>query len=123
MTLEAGDLVLVPFPHTDLTGGKQRPSLVLTRASYNAGSPDAVVAFVTSKPQEGPWSVPLVATDLSAGALVKPSWVRVDRLATLDQRLVRKVAARIGEKRLEEVRERVRSLLLDPPRSREGTPV
>ncbi|MGQ0536009.1 MAG: type II toxin-antitoxin system PemK/MazF family toxin [Methanobacteriota archaeon] len=115
MRLDAGDLVLVPFPHTDLTAGKQRPALVLTSASYNAASPDAVIAYVTSLRQEGPWSVPVTSADLSTGALAKQSWVRVDRLATLDQRLVRKVAAKIGTGRLAEVRSRLSALLVEAP--------
>lgn len=114
MPLEAGDLVLVPFPHTDLTSGKKRPALVLTSAAYNASSPDAVVAYVTSQPQEGPWSVPIADADLASGSLVKPSWVRVDRLATFDQRLVRNVAAKLRGARLEEVRARLRKLLVEP---------
>ncbi|MHB8634157.1 MAG: type II toxin-antitoxin system PemK/MazF family toxin [Thermoplasmatota archaeon] len=111
MTLDAGDLVLIPFPHTDLARGKQRPALVLTSKDYNAGSPDMIVAFVTSQPQTGPWSEPILAADLAAGNLLKPSWVRTDRLATVEQRIVRKVAGRLGEARMAAVRRRLRDLL------------
>jgi mRNA interferase MazF len=41
---EKGDIVLVPFPYTDLTGQKLRPCLIL----YN-GQEDVTVAFITSQ--------------------------------------------------------------------------
>ncbi len=41
------DIVLVPFPFTDLTSTKKRPALVVSPDDYNAGS-DLVLAFLTS---------------------------------------------------------------------------
>lgn len=103
MTLDAGDLVLLPYPHTDLSPSKRRPALVVTPSSYNVDSQDVIVAFVTSRRQEGPWSIPLTKNDLVAGNLIKQSWIRVDRLATLDQRLVQKVVARLQQDQVNKV--------------------
>ncbi|MHB8632882.1 MAG: type II toxin-antitoxin system PemK/MazF family toxin [Thermoplasmatota archaeon] len=49
MRLDAGDIVLLPFPHTSVSGGKQRPALALTSPADNADSPDVIVAYVTSQ--------------------------------------------------------------------------
>ena len=44
-----GDVVLVPFPFTDLSAIKQRPALVLPPDRSNEVRPDLVVAAITSQ--------------------------------------------------------------------------
>ena len=39
-----GDIVLVPFPFTDLSGSKFRPALILAKDDV-----DMIVAFITSQ--------------------------------------------------------------------------
>lgn len=48
MTFERGDLVLIPFPFTDLSALKRRPVLALTAADAFG---DFVGVPVTSRPQ------------------------------------------------------------------------
>ena len=43
------DIILVPFPFTDLTTAKKRPALVVSPDSYNELGPDLVIAFLTSQ--------------------------------------------------------------------------
>lgn len=45
---ERGKIILVPFPFTDLSSQKIRPAVIVSRASE--GSPDTIVAFITSVP-------------------------------------------------------------------------
>ena len=112
MKLEAGDIVLLPFPHTNLKAGKKRPALVLTGLEYNGNSMDVVLAFVTSQRQSGEWSVGVTNDDLDHGALVKPSWVRVDRLATVEQRLVQGIVGRLKPNVFGVVRGKLSNLLM-----------
>src|SRR5260370_40642368 len=44
-----GDVVLVPFPFTDLSATKQRAALVLSPDRSSKVRPDLVVAAITSK--------------------------------------------------------------------------
>ena len=44
-----GDVVLVPFPFTDLSGAKQRPALVVSADSLNVTLEDVLVAAITSQ--------------------------------------------------------------------------
>ena len=44
-----GDIVLVPFPFTDLTSSKKRPALVISPDSFNSQQQDLVVVAITSQ--------------------------------------------------------------------------
>jgi len=44
------DVILVPFPFTDLSSFKKRPALILSPDQYNI-SGDVVIAFITSNLQ------------------------------------------------------------------------
>lgn len=111
MRLDAGDVALLPFPYTDLSSRKQRPALVLTSASYNRRHADVLVAYVTSQRQRSEWAVPVDNADLSEGRFPKTSWVRADKLATLEQRLVRRVVGRLDTAAMGQVRTRLAKLL------------
>lgn len=77
-----GDIVLIPFPFTDLSGVKNRPALVLL-----ASESDITVAFVTTQLK---WhekhDVLLVPAPLNG--LKRESLVRLSKLTTIDRGLV-----------------------------------
>ncbi len=90
---ERGDLLLVPFPFTDLSAAKRRPVLALT-ASDSYG--DFITMPVTSRPQ-AEHGLPIAATDLSSGTLPAASWIRTDRVVTLNASLVVKPVGHLSE--------------------------
>mgnify|MGYP002637387641 CR=1 FL=1 len=47
MPFQRGDVVLLPFPYTDLSGRKVRPAVVLSSASYHAAEPDLILGALT----------------------------------------------------------------------------
>lgn len=90
----AGDIVLLPFPFTDLSAAKKRPVLVL---SDEDGLGDFLVLAITSQAGHAA-SLPLLQTDMRVGTLPKSSWVRTDKLFTLNRQLI---VARFGQVRSE----------------------
>lgn len=90
-----GDVVLVPFPFTDLSATKQRPALVISSDGFNAVHDDLLVAAITSqipvRLDDDEWMIP--NGELSACGLPKPSILKVSKLVTLHRQLVVK---RIG---------------------------
>jgi len=105
---ERGDVVLVPFPFTDLTSVKTRPVVVVSVGDFEAATGDFTVAMVTSVPHNTPFDYGL--RDWRAANLLAPSWVRA-KLATLSPRLVRYRPGRITDADLAEVERRVRQSL------------
>lgn len=93
MSFRRGELLLVPFPFTDLSAAKRRPVLALTRPD---GYGDFIGLPVTSRPQYAN-ALAISSADLIAGSLPVASWVRTDRVVTLSGSLVVKPIARVAE--------------------------
>jgi mRNA interferase MazF len=77
-----GNIVLIPFPFTDLSGNKLRPALVLAENNL-----DVTVSFITTQLQ---WQEP---TDIllqpgSKNGIKKTSLVRLSKIATIDRSLI-----------------------------------
>lgn len=86
--MKQGDIVLVPFPFTDLTGSKIRPALVQITTSL-----DVTLAFITTQLQwQEPTDIVLMPNDLNG--LKKASLVRLSKLATIDSKLI---SGRLGK--------------------------
>ena len=92
--LRAGDLVLLPFPFTDLSSQKRRPALVLRDTDARG---DFIALAVTSQPQPEASTV-IVQDDLAHGVLPRISGVRVDTPYPFNARLV---AAQFGSLKAE----------------------
>jgi mRNA interferase MazF len=91
---ERGDLLLVPFPFSNLSATKRGPVLALTAPnSYG----DFIGLPVTSRPQTE-HGVPLAAADLVTGSLPAASWVRTNRIVTLNISLVVKTVGSVSER-------------------------
>jgi mRNA interferase MazF len=74
----AGEVVLVPFPFSDLSQSKVRPAVCLA----DAGRGDWVLCQITSSPYGDPSAVPLDASDFAAGGLLVASYARPGKLFT-----------------------------------------
>ena len=89
---EFGSIVLTRFPFTDLSGGKLRPALVVSRE--NSRRTDLVLAFITSKQQSANMPDAAAILPSKANGPKVSSWVRFDKLATLENQVV---AGKIGD--------------------------
>jgi len=79
-----GDVVVVPFPFSDLTTSKRRPALVLTELTGD----DLILCQITSQNIRDVYSMELCDNDFESGGLSKPSNVRPNRLFTADRHIV-----------------------------------
>ena len=78
------EIVLLPFPFTDLSASKRRPVLVLKEGNAQG---DFLAAQITSQTQHLP-AVGLRAEDFELGGLPKESIVRPDKVFTLNESLI-----------------------------------
>jgi mRNA interferase MazF len=105
---QKGDIVLLPFPFTDLSAARTRPGVVVSVEGFQRDAGDFTVAMITSVPRTTPYDYEL--KDWQGAHLLRPSWVRA-KLATLDPALVRYKPGRLSDADLAEVERRIRLAL------------
>lgn len=103
-----GEVVLVPFPFTDLSTTQMRPAVVVSTDDYTAGTGDIIVVMVTSQPHSLPTDCAL--QDWSAAGLLYPSWVRA-KIVSLERSLIRHTIGRMSDRDLAEVDARLRTAM------------
>ncbi len=79
-----GEVVLVPFPFSDLSKSKMRPAIVLA----GVGRYDWVLCQVTSNPYGDEKSIRLTRQDFRHGELRVTSYARPGNLFTANQGLI-----------------------------------
>jgi PemK-like protein. len=85
------DIVVIPFPFSDLSGSKKRPALVVA----NLPGDDLILCQITSQPYDNTCSIPLDHTDFAEGGLRSLSFARPDKLFTGDSYIVEKSIGRL----------------------------
>ncbi|MBF0436848.1 MAG: type II toxin-antitoxin system PemK/MazF family toxin [Magnetococcales bacterium] len=92
MTFKPCDLVVVPFPFSELNASKKRPVLILTEPDERG---DFIGLAVTSIPTKK-YAMEVDINAIIEGALPKQSWLRLDKVFTLNVRRVIGVCARVS---------------------------
>lgn len=103
---EQGDLVLVPFPFTNLTARKKRPAVVVSPDWFNSNFSDVVLVAVTSAvPQKlNPYlEISLTSSDLLSGNLPSTSIIKICKIFTCEQTIIIKKIAKLKESKTKEI--------------------
>ncbi len=76
-----GDILLIPFPFTDLSGTKLRPAIILAETSL-----DFTVSFITTQYK---WQEPtdILLKPNATNGIKAVSLVRLSKIATIDRKL------------------------------------
>lgn len=102
---EQGDIVLVPFPFSNLMNIKKRPVLILSKNSYNNKTRDIITCGITSNINDSDCSVVIDNKDLISGNLPVQSRIKADKLFTLEQSIIIKKLGKVKEFILQNVKE------------------
>jgi len=93
MTCEKWDIVLVPFPFTNLRSIKKRPALIISPNQYNSG-PDFVIQFITSNIKSYGRTGDTIIQKWKESGLPKPSMIRM-KFATIEKSIIIKRIGRV----------------------------
>lgn len=85
-------VILLPFPYSDLSSQKLRPALILA----NAGRGDWVLCQITSNPYADPAAVELSQDAFAAGGLQRISYARPSKLFTAHESLFSAIAGSLS---------------------------
>lgn len=114
ITYNQREIVLVPFPYSDLTTTKRRPVLIISNNDYNRDFQDVLVCVITSNQFKDDYSVELLETDLELGILAEPSIVKAHKLFTIHQSKIIKKFSLIKESHFIKVTSKIKQLIDDP---------
>ncbi|MFK0731341.1 MAG: type II toxin-antitoxin system PemK/MazF family toxin [Gloeotrichia echinulata GP01] len=94
-----GDVVIVPFPFSDLTQAKRRPAVVVANLRGN----DLILCQITSQTVSDEYAINIDNSDFSTGGLNQISNIRPNRLFTADESIILYKAGQLIPEKLEEV--------------------
>ena len=100
-----GDIILIPFPFTDLKGQKKRPAIVLT-----SDNSDVTVSFITTKLK---WysKLDIKLKPSENNGLKKPSMIKLNKIATIEKELVVGILGKMKYQKIDELNQKLKLLL------------
>jgi mRNA interferase MazF len=91
-----GDIVIIPFPFTDLSGNKKRPAFVVADLEGD----DIIVCQITSKSKSDSYALPLNNDNFISGSLPVDSFIRPNKIFTADKNIILSVAGHLNENKI-----------------------
>ncbi|BAU66494.1 transcriptional modulator of MazE/toxin, MazF [Stanieria sp. NIES-3757] len=102
-----GDVVIVPFPFSDLSQAKRRPALVIATLTGD----DLILCQITSQAVTDSYAVAVTNNDFTTGGLNQNSNIRPNRLFTADRGLILYKAGQLKANKLKEVIDKIIDIL------------
>ena len=100
-----GDIVLITFPFTDLSGSKLRPAVVLADTGF-----DLTVSFITTQIGWQETTDVLIIPTIVNG-LRKQSLIRTSKIATLDRSLAKGLLGKLSITEITDLNSKLKVLL------------
>ena len=94
-----GDVVVLPFPFSNLTKSKRRPALVVA----NLEGDDIILCQITTEARIDDYSIVLTNNDFKQGSLNLTSIIRPNRLFTADKSIILYKIGSLKESKIKEV--------------------
>jgi mRNA interferase MazF len=103
-TFVKGDVVIFPFPYTDLSNTKLRPCLIIS----NEMRDDILLCQITSKNSvKDEYIVELKQTQTENGSLMIDSYIRSNMLFTANKNQISKKVCKLNKQKYAEVIEKI----------------
>ena len=98
-----GDVVVLPFPFSDLTKSKKRPALVVA----NIDGDDVILCQITSESRYDKYAIILKEEEFKQGKLNVISMIRPNRLFTADKSIIQYKVGSLKQNKIKEVEEKL----------------
>ena len=102
-----GDVVVIPFPFSDLSQNKKRPVFVLA----DLYGDDLILCQITSKAAKDEYAVEITDIDFAIGSLKKESNIRINKLFTADRSIVLNKVGTLTDVKTQEIIDAVINIL------------
>jgi mRNA interferase MazF len=94
-----GDVVVAPFPFSDLSNSKRRPAVVVATLTGD----DVILCQITSQNVSDSYAIPLTSSDFAEGKLPRNSNIRPNRLFTAESSIILYRAGKLKSTKLKAV--------------------
>jgi mRNA interferase MazF len=94
-----GEVVVAPFPFSDLSTSKKRPAVVVAVLTGD----DVVLCQITSKTITDSYAIPVGDTDFTSGGLHQLSNIRPNRLFTAEGKIILYRAGILSPQKMQEI--------------------
>ena len=102
-----GQVVVLPFPFSNLEQNKYRPALLLA----NVGRGDWIVCQITSKAYSDNRAIEINCDDFISGVLQRVSYARASKLFTAHESLFSGIAGQLKSEKLQQIKKVVIDVL------------
>ncbi|MFH0713788.1 MAG: type II toxin-antitoxin system PemK/MazF family toxin [Candidatus Micrarchaeota archaeon] len=102
-TFVKGDVVVLPFPFSDLSSSKKRPALVVASLESNG----VILCQITSETRMDNCAISLSDFDFKEGALNLASKIRPNKLFTADTSIIAYKLGSLKQSKMKEVEEKI----------------
>ncbi len=103
------DVVLLSFPFSDMKASKVRPAIVISKNAYNKTHQDFIAVPLTTNLKKERYDLLLKDNDLDKGHLITDSKVKVDRVFSVSNELVRMKIGTINKT----THDKIKKILID----------
>ncbi|MBS1684532.1 MAG: type II toxin-antitoxin system PemK/MazF family toxin [Bacteroidetes bacterium] len=101
-----GDVVIIPFPFSDLSGAKRRPALVIA----DWGGDDLILCQITSKSKNDGYEVELDPSGFTFGNLPVISNIRPNKIFTAARTTILTTRGHISDQKYRQVYQKLKLL-------------
>ena len=98
-----GDIIVIEFPFSNLKDSKRRPALVLKVPKGE----DVIVIQITGSSYENSVEISITDRDFKHGGLKRDSFVRIDKIASIEESLIKYKIGSLKREKITEIIERV----------------
>ncbi|MBU4085942.1 MAG: type II toxin-antitoxin system PemK/MazF family toxin [Nanoarchaeota archaeon] len=102
-----GDIIIIEFPYSNLKDVKRRPVLILKVPKGE----DIIVAQITGMPYEKSVEIPIRIGDFHKGSLKVDSYIRIDKIFSIEKYLIKYKAGSLKQEKFNEVIDKICSFL------------
>ena len=102
-----GDVLVLPFPFSDLSSTKNRPALVVATLTGD----DVILCQITSRTSSDSYAVLIKDSDFASGQLRKDSSVRPNRLFTADSNIVLYRVGTLNSVKMQEINAKIIAII------------
>ena len=98
-----GDIVITPFPFSDLSSSTKRPALVVATLRGD----NVILCQITTKEREDPYKLNLIISDFETGGLSRNSFIMPSILSSIRNSIILYKSGKLKKQKIEEVQNKI----------------